>query len=133
MAKRDYYDVLGVEKGASEADIKKAYRKMAMEHHPDRNRHDPRSEARFKEVSEAYDVLKDGQKKAAYDRFGHAAFENGHGGGASGFRGGPGQADFASAFSDVFDDLFGDFMGGGRTRRAASGRRAARTCATTCA
>ena len=121
MVKRDYYDVLGVEKGASEADIKKAYRKMAMEHHPDRNQHDPRSEARFKEVSEAYDVLKDGQKKAAYDRYGHAAFENGHGAGASGFRGG--QADFASAFSDVFDDLFGDFMGGGQRAR---GQRAAR-------
>ena len=128
MAKRDYYDVLGVEKGASEADIKKAYRKMAMEHHPDRNQHDPRSEARFKEVNEAYDVLKDGQKKAAYDRFGHAAFENGHGAGASGFRGG--QADFASAFSDVFDDLFGDFMGGGARAAAASARRVARTCAT---
>ena len=124
MAKRDYYDVLGVGKGASEADIKKAYRKMAMEHHPDRNRHDPRSEARFKEVNEAYDVLKDGQKKAAYDRFGHAAFENG-GGPSAGFRGGPANGDFASAFSDVFDDLFGDFMGNasgrGRGQRAARG------------
>jgi molecular chaperone DnaJ len=123
MAKRDYYETLGVARGASEADIKKAFRKQAMEHHPDRNRHDPRSEARFKEVNEAYDVLKDPQKKAAYDRFGHAAFENGGGGGASGFRGAaPG--DFASAFSDVFDDLFGDFMGGARGRgsqRAARG------------
>ncbi len=124
MAKRDYYDVLGVEKGASESDIKQAYRRMAKEHHPDVNRHDPRSEARFKEVSEAYDVLKDGQKKAAYDRFGHAAFENGHGAAAGGFRGGPGQGDFASAFSDVFDDLFGDFMGGQRGGRG--GQRAAR-------
>jgi DnaJ-class molecular chaperone len=115
MAKRDYYDVLGVEKGASENDIKKAFRKMAMEHHPDRNRHDPRSETRFKEVNEAYDVLKDQQKKAAYDRFGHAAFENGGGGG---FRPGGGSPDFASAFSDVFEDLFGDFMGGaGRVRQ----------------
>src|SRR6478609_5360860 len=116
MAKRDYYEVLGVEKGATEADIKKAFRKQAMEHHPDRNRHDPRSEARFKEINEAYDVLKDDQKKAAYDRFGHAAFANGNGGSA-GFRGGPGGPDFASAFSDVFDDLFGDFMGGGRGAR----------------
>jgi len=115
MAKRDYYETLGVARGASEADIKKAFRQKAMDHHPDRNRHDPKSEARFKEVNEAYDVLKDPQKKAAYDRFGHAAFENGGGPGA-GFRGAaPG--DFASAFSDVFDDLFGDFMGGrGRAR-----------------
>ena len=82
MAKRDYYEVLGVEKGASEGDIKKAFRKQAMEHHPDRNRHDPRSEARFKEINEAYDVLKDDQKRAAYDRFGHAAFEHGGAGGA---------------------------------------------------
>ena len=117
MAKRDYYDVLGLERGASEGDIKKAFRKMAMEHHPDRNQHDPKSEARFKEVNEAYDVLKDGQKKAAYDRFGHAAFENGHGASAGGFR--PGQGgDFTSAFSDVFDDLFGDFMGGAAGARA---------------
>ena len=95
-----------------------------MEHHPDRNQHDPKSEARFKEVNEAYDVLKDGQKKAAYDRFGHAAFENGHGASAGGFR--PGQGgDFASAFSDVFDDLFGDFMGGAAGARA-RGQRAAR-------
>jgi molecular chaperone DnaJ len=124
MAKRDYYDVLGLERGASEGDIKKAFRKMAMEHHPDRNQHDPKSEARFKEVNEAYDVLKDGQKKAAYDRFGHAAFENGHGASAGGFR--PGQGgDFTSAFSDVFDDLFGDFMGGAAGARA-RGQRAAR-------
>jgi molecular chaperone DnaJ len=120
MAKRDYYDVLGVGKSASEEELKKAYRKKAMELHPDRNQHDPRCETRFKEVNEAYDVLKDKQKKAAYDRFGHAAFENGHG--AGGFRPGQG-ADFASAFSDVFDDLFGDFMGGARGGR---GQRAAR-------
>jgi molecular chaperone DnaJ len=124
MAKRDYYDVLGVAKGASEADIKKAFRKMAMEHHPDRNRHDPRSEARFKEVNEAYDVLKDAQRKAAYDRFGHAAFENGHGASAGGFR--HGQADFASAFSDVFDDLFGDFMGAAGAGARARSQRATR-------
>ena len=79
MAKRDYYETLGVARGAGEDDIKRAYRKMAMEHHPDRNRHDPKSEARFKEVNEAYEILKDPQRKAAYDRFGHAAFENGTG------------------------------------------------------
>jgi molecular chaperone DnaJ len=125
MAKRDYYDILGVERGSSEADIKKAYRKKAMDTHPDRNHSDPQAETRFKEVNEAYDVLKDAQRKAAYDRFGHAAFENG-GGAGPGFRGGPhGGADFSSAFSDVFDDLFGDFMGGrgggGRSQRAARG------------
>lgn len=124
MAKRDYYEVLGVERGCSDAEIKKAFRRKAMEHHPDRNQHDPKSEARIKEVNEAYDVLKDSQKKAAYDRFGHAAFANGSGASAGGFRpGAGGNADFASAFSDVFDDLFGDFMGGGARAR---GQRAAR-------
>lgn len=123
MAKRDYYDLLGVERGASEADIKKAYRKKAMDLHPDKNRDDPDALGHFKEINEAYDVLKDGQKKAAYDRFGHAAFENG--GGGRGFHPGQaGNADFASAFSDVFDDLFGDFMGGGG--RGRGGQRAAR-------
>ncbi len=111
MAKRDYYDVLGVAKGADAAAIKKAYRQKAKELHPDRNSDNPDAEAQFKEANEAYEVLKDDNKKAAYDRYGHAAFENGMGGG--GPRGGQ-QGDFASAFSDVFDDLFGDFMGGGR-------------------
>ncbi|MDE2792955.1 MAG: molecular chaperone DnaJ [Paracoccaceae bacterium] len=110
MAKRDYYDVLGVQRGASDADIKKAYRKKAMELHPDRNKDNPDSERLFKEINEANDVLKDPEKKAAYDRFGHAAFEGG-GPGA-----GAGGADFASAFSNVFEDFFGDFMGGNQTR-----------------
>ncbi|MFN3641376.1 MAG: molecular chaperone DnaJ [Gemmobacter sp.] len=112
MAKRDFYEVLGIARGASPEEIKKAYRTKAKELHPDRNADNPKAEAQFKEVNEAYDVLKDEQKKAAYDRFGHAAFEGGMGGG--GRPGGAGfqQGDFASAFSDVFEDLFGDFMGG---------------------
>ena len=127
MAKRDYYEVLGVSKGASADEIKKAYRGKVKELHPDRNKDNPNAEKQFKEVGEAYDVLKDADKKAAYDRFGHAAFEGGMGGGGrpgGGFGGG--NADFTSAFSDVFDDLFGDFMGqrgggGGGRRRAARG------------
>lgn len=125
MAKRDYYEVLGLSKGASAEAIKKAYRTKAKELHPDRNKDDPKAETQFKEAGEAYDVLKDPEKKAAYDRFGHSAFDGGMGGGGGARPGGFGnQGDFASAFSDVFDDLFGDFMGGGRgggRQRAARG------------
>ena len=122
MAKRDYYEVLGVTRGASAEEIKKAYRTKAKELHPDRNKDCKVSEAAFKDVNEAYDCLKDDQKKAAYDRFGHGAFD-GSGGFGGGFgRGGQANGDFGSAFADVFEDLFGDMMGrrqgggGGRSR-----------------
>ena len=108
MSKRDYYEVLGIRKGASPEEIKKAFRAKAKQLHPDRNSDNTNAESQFKEANEAYDILKDGEKKAAYDRYGHAAFEGGMGGGGSGF----GTGDFSSAFSDVFDDLFGDMMGG---------------------
>jgi molecular chaperone DnaJ len=111
MSKRDFYEVLGCRKDAAIEEIKVAYRKLAKEFHPDRNQGDPDCEQRFKEVGEAYEVLKDGDKRAAYDRFGHAAFENG-GGRPNGFG-----FDYASSFTDVFDDLFGELMGGRRGRR----------------
>jgi len=115
MSKRDYYEVLGVERAASDSDLKSAYRKLAMKFHPDKNPGDADAEHRFKEISEAYEILKDGDKRAAYDRFGHAAFEQG---------GGPGfGADFASSFADIFDDFFG--MGGGRRGRGTGRERGA--------
>jgi len=117
MAKRDYYEILGLARGASEQEVKSAYRHLAKECHPDRNPDDTHAEIRFKEVSEAYEILKDPQKRAAYDHFGHAAFDGGMGAGARGF--GP---DFASSMSDIFDDLFGEFMGGRRGQRPRSGR-----------
>ena len=118
MAQRDYYELLGVERGADSAAIKSAFRKAAMKYHPDRNKDDPEAEQKFKEIGEAYEVLSDEQKRAAYDRFGHAAFQNGQGG-AGGFGAGAG----AGAFSDIFEDIFGEFMGGqARGRRGGPGR-----------
>ncbi|MDR3374988.1 MAG: molecular chaperone DnaJ [Ancalomicrobiaceae bacterium] len=115
MAKRDYYEVLGVGKTADEKELKGAFRKLAMQLHPDKNPGDKAAEAAFKEINEAYDVLKDGQKRAAYDRFGHAAFENGMGGpggpGSPGFNG-----DFAQTMSDIFESFFGGEGGPGRER-----------------
>src|SRR5690242_11422850 len=109
MSKRDYYEILGVERTCTEVELKAAFRKLAMQHHPDRNPGDKDCEHRFKELNEAYEVLKDGDKRAAYDRFGHAAFEHGAGG-APGFG-----ADFASTFADIFDDFFGMGARRGRT------------------
>jgi molecular chaperone DnaJ len=124
MAKRCFYEVLGVARGSSEGDLKSAYRKQAMQFHPDRNPGDKTAEAKFKDVNEAYQVLSDGEKRAAYDRFGHAAFE--HGGGAGGQGGGFGMGDgFAASMADIFDDLFGDVMGGGRRGRSSGRERGA--------
>ncbi len=108
MAKRGYYEVLGVDRNASPDELKAAFRKLAMLYHPDRNPGDKEAERKFKEINEAYDILKDDQKRAAYDQFGHAAFEGGQGR-AGGFDEG-----FGSSFTNVFGDLFGDFMGGPR-------------------
>ena len=105
MSKRDYYDVLGIKRDASEADIKKSYRRLAMKHHPDRNPDDDAAEASFKEAKEAYEILSDAQKRAAYDQFGHAGLEQGAG---------PGGFNAGDAFGDMFGDVFGDIFGGGR-------------------
>lgn len=122
MAENDYYKILGIEKNANADDIKKAYRKLAMKYHPDQNKGNTEAEEKFKEVSHAYDILKDEQKRAAYDRYGASAFDGSMGGGggagAGGFSGGFG----AGSFSDIFEDMFGDFMGGGgRGGRAGGG------------
>jgi molecular chaperone DnaJ len=123
MAKRDYYEILDVPRTATEQDLKSAFRKLAKECHPDRNPGDKEAEQRFKDLNEAYEALKDPQKRAAYDKFGHAAFEQGMGRGHPGGFG----PDFASSMSDIFDDLFGEFMGGrrGGQRRGTSRERGA--------
>ena len=113
MAKRDYYEVLGVSKTASADEIKKAYRRLAMKHHPDRNKDDSSAEVRFKEAKEAYEVLKDDDKRATYDRFGHDGLRGAGGPGAGGFGG-------AEGFADIFGDVFGDIFGGGRGRAGGS-------------
>ncbi len=111
-SKRDYYEVLGVDKNADEAALKKAYRVLAKKYHPDMNPNNPEAEKKFKEASEAYAVLSDPEKRRQYDQFGHAAFENGGAGGFGGF-------DFNSMdFGDIFGDIFGDLFGGGRSRRS---------------
>jgi molecular chaperone DnaJ len=114
MSKKDFYQVLGVDKKASAEELKKAYRKLAMQYHPDKNAGNKDAESRFKEISEAYDVLKDAQKRAAYDRFGHGAFDMGAGRGGPTGAGGPGAGGFGGfgGFSDIFEEMFGDFMGG---------------------
>ena len=119
MAKKDYYEVVGVSKSADDKEIKKAYKRLAMKYHPDRNQGDKDAEDKFKEVKEAYEILTDAQKRAAYDQYGHAAFEQGGMGGGGGFGGGGfGGADFGDIFGDVFGDIFG---GGRRLQRAARG------------
>lgn len=107
MSKRDYYEVLGVQRNATEAEIKKAFKRLAMKYHPDRNPDDEEAKTKFSEAREAYDVLSDAQKRAAYDQFGHAGVEGGMGGGPGGFGGG------GASFSDIFGDVFGDIFGGG--------------------
>ncbi len=113
MAKRDYYEILGVPKSSDEKEIKKAYRRLAMKYHPDRNPGDKEAEDKFKEASEAYEVLADANRRAAYDQFGHAGVDAAAAGGAGGFGGG---GSFSDIFGDVFGDIFGGGAGGGRTR-----------------
>jgi len=114
MSKRDYYEVLGVNRDAAEDEIKKAYRKLAMKYHPDRNPDSKEAEDKFKQVKEAYEILSDAQKRSAYDQFGHAGVDQNAG--AGGFRGGNGFGDFSDAFSDIFGDIFGGGRGGGRSQ-----------------
>ena len=116
MAKREYYDVLGVGREAGDNDLKKAYRRLAMKHHPDRNPDDPKAEQQFKEAKEAYEVLSDGEKRAAYNQFGHAGVE-----GNVGMGGGAGAAGFGDICGDIFGDIFGAGGGGGRRGRSARG------------
>jgi len=113
--KADFYETLGVSRGCDEKALKAAFRKLAMQYHPDRNPGDQAAEHKFKEINEAYETLRDPQKRAAYDRFGHAAFENGG-------MGGRGGAGFPGGFADIFDDIFGDIMGGGGRQRRGGGR-----------
>lgn len=119
MAKADFYETLGVARTADEKELKSAFRKLAMQCHPDKNPGDANAEKKFKEINEAYETLKDPQKRAAYDRYGHAAFEQG-GMGGGGFGGGGFGG--GGSFSDIFEDIFGEMMGGGRGRRSSGGR-----------
>ena len=119
MSKRDYYEILGVSKNASEAELKKAYRKMTMKYHPDRNPDDKDAEDKFKEAKEAYEILNDAQKRAAYDQFGHAGVDPSMGGGPGG--GGAGHGNFSDVFGDIFGDIFGGGRGGGGGSRVHRG------------
>ena len=111
MADKDFYEILGVQKNASDDEIKKSYRKLAMKYHPDRNKDDKESERKFKEVSAAYEILKDSEKRSAYDQYGHDAFRQ------SGMGGGQGFGDFGGGFSDIFEEFFGGGFGGQSRQR----------------
>ncbi len=119
MAKQDCYDTLGISRNASADDIKKSYRKLAMKYHPDQNPNNKDAEHKFKNISEAYEILSDEERRAAYDRFGHATFEGGNSGGPGAH---PGGFDFSGGFADIFDEMFGDFASGGARRRGGAAR-----------